>query len=194
MEYLATHSNNPQTHLNDRELWHAFREGDKQAFAKMYQTYLDVLFNYGMKVVPDRNLVKDALQELFIELWKGRQNLSETDQIKYYLYKAFRRKLIRDAQMQRKYRADASADVHSDAVVFPKEQAIISEEVSRQRKALVKKALSKISIRQQEVLNLLYYDNYSYEEVSQIMGINVKSVYTIAWKAASALRKVLKSL
>ncbi|MCA1762631.1 MAG: RNA polymerase sigma factor [Cryomorphaceae bacterium] len=180
--------------LDDKALWGAFRGGDREAFGVIYRAQLNSLFNYGMKVIADRNLVKDAIQELFIELWKGRERLSDTDQIKYYLYKAFRRKLIRDALAERKYCGDNTSGVTADEIVFSKEHSMISEEISQQRKAVLQKALSRISMRQQEVINLLYFENYSYEQVSQIMGINVKSVYTIAWKAASALRKALKSV
>ncbi|MEX2565058.1 MAG: sigma factor-like helix-turn-helix DNA-binding protein, partial [Cyclobacteriaceae bacterium] len=40
-----------------------------------------------------------------------------------------------------------------------------------------------------EVIHLLYYENCSYEDISKIMGINVQSVYTLAWKAIANLKR-----
>ncbi len=181
-------------YADDRACWSAFRQGDKVAFSLIYQNHLDALFNYGMKVVPDRNLVKDSLQDLFMDLWRNRQNLSETDQIKYYLYTAFRRKLIREAQKSRKLHSIISHEDLSNSVVLSVDNKIISEELKSERKALLMRGLKKIPLRQQEVLNLLYYENYTYEQISQMMGIHVKSVYTLAWKAFGSLRKGLKDI
>jgi len=180
-------------HYSDyRACWTAFRQGDKVAFSVIYQNHLDALFNYGMKVIPDRNLVKDSLQDLFIDLWRNRLNLSETDQIRYYLYTAFRRKLIREAQKSRRLSVLVSSADIAETVVLSVDHLIISEELKLERKALLLRGLKKIPIRQQEVLNLLYYENYTYEQISQMMGIHVKSVYTLAWKAFASLRKGLK--
>lgn len=178
----------------DEALWKAFKQGDREVFSYLYKTYLDLLFNYGMKVAPDRDLVKDSLQELFIELWKNKQNLSDTRQIRFYLYKALRRKLIREVQKNSGKRFETLTEYTPDQVSFPLENQLISEEVSRMRKARLAKALGKISIRQQELLTLLYFENYSYEQISEMMGIHVKSVYTLAWKAFASLKKSLKDL
>jgi len=177
---------------DDRACWTAFRQGDKVAFSVIYQNHLDALFNYGMKVIPDRNLVKDSLQDLFIDLWRNRLNLSETDQIRYYLYTAFRRKLIREAQKSRRLSVLVSSADIAETVVLSVDHLIISEELKLERKALLLRGLKKIPMRQQEVLNLLYYENYTYEQISQMMGIHVKSVYTLAWKAFASLRKGLR--
>ena len=181
------------THLADEQVWLAFREGDKEAFSFIYTHYLEILFNYGMKVVNDRSLVKDSIQELFIDLWKSRQNLSGTNQIRYYLFKALRRKLVREATKQRLTTEKFLQDFKGELTVNSAENAYISAEISEERKIVLQKALGKISLRQQEVLNLLFFENYSYEQISQVMSINVKSVYTLAWKAFSALKKSLNS-
>lgn len=180
------------THLKDDQIWLSFREGDREAFSFIYIHHLDILFNYGMKVINDRSLVKDSIQELFIDLWKSRQNLSGTDNIRYYLFKVLRRKLIREIKRQRRNTEKYIQNFKGEIIVISPESELISEEISEHRTAVLKKALGNISLRQQEVLNLLFFENYSYEQVSQLMSINVKSVYTLAWKAFAALRKSLK--
>lgn len=191
MGHHASNHNN-FTHLTDEQIWLSFREGDREAFSFIYIHHLDILFNYGMKVINDRSLVKDSIQELFIDLWKSRQNLSGTDNIRYYLFKALRRRLIREVKRQRLHTEKYIQNFKGEITVVSPETIFISAEISEHRKAILRKALGKISLRQQEVLNLLFFENYTYEQVSQLMSINVKSVYTLAWKAFTSLRKSLK--
>src|ERR1044072_6476462 len=82
-------------HMEDHLLWNSFRGGDEQALATIFDRYIKRLHNYGLKILNDRDLVKAAVQDLFIELWKNHSNLGETNSIKFYLYKSLRRKLIR---------------------------------------------------------------------------------------------------
>lgn len=178
--------------LDDDHIWKYFRAGNREAFSFIYRSQLEVLFNYGMKVVNDRSLVKDAIQELFIDLWKSRQNLSPTNNIRFYLFKALRRKLVREIKNSRLRTEKYIQHLDGEITVHSPEYAQIAVELSAQRKTILVKALKEISLRQQEVLNLLFYENYSYEQISELMSINVSSVYTLAWKAMTALKKVLK--
>ena len=54
-------------------------------------------------------------------------------------------------------------------------------------------ALDKIPLRQKQAIHLLFFEQLSYEEVSKLMGINLRSVYTIAWKAIANLKKHIVS-
>lgn len=57
--------------------WDAFRQGNESAFIFIYESYFETLFAYGFSIVSDTNLVKDTLQDLFVELRKGGETLAE---------------------------------------------------------------------------------------------------------------------
>src|SRR5690606_12479043 len=73
-----------------------------------------------------------------------------------------------------------------------------SKIIGIQREALVQKklamALGELPFRQKEVIQYLFFENFSYEETSILMGINLRSVYTLAWKAIANLKKILLSI
>lgn len=58
---------------------------DKDAFACLFEKYADAMYAYGRKMTPDAELVKDAIQDVFIKLYNNRQNLNETVSVKGYL-------------------------------------------------------------------------------------------------------------
>ena len=68
--------------LKDRfqwqEVWSRFRSGDQDAFSEIYQKFIDALFAYGCKMTRDRELVKDCIQDIFIDLHLLNPNLHHT--------------------------------------------------------------------------------------------------------------------
>src|SRR5882672_10780272 len=88
----------PQKPDEEVLLWLQFKGGDREAFATLYQKHSIPLIAYGMKLCPDLDLLKDQIQELFVELWHSREGLSPTDSVKFYLLKALRYKLIRQGK------------------------------------------------------------------------------------------------
>mgnify|MGYP003651617391 CR=1 FL=1 len=179
----------------DGELWKKFRHGDRLAFQKLYQKYLQDLFNYGFKVSPQRSQVTDAIQDMFIDLWHNKSNLSQTENIKYYFFKALRRRLVRNIKTDKRYWIGGEKIVETAALVLPLEDTIIEGQENAERLNQLKKAISKLSDRQKELINLIFYEGFSYEECSKLIGINLRSTYTLAWKALASLRKeIVKSI
>ncbi|HEY9488870.1 MAG TPA: sigma factor, partial [Chryseosolibacter sp.] len=89
-------------HLNEKKadfIWKAFKKGSKEAFATIYKEHVRDLLNYGYKVTSDRRLIEDSIQDLFFELWKNRSGLSDTDSIRFYLFRALRYKIVRNAKV-----------------------------------------------------------------------------------------------
>ncbi|MEQ6118940.1 sigma-70 family RNA polymerase sigma factor [Reichenbachiella sp. MALMAid0571] len=176
-------------HEMDGELWKKFRHGDRLAFQKLYQKYLQDLFNYGFKVTPQRSQVTDAIQDMFIDLWNNKSNLSQTENIKYYLFKALRRRLIRNIKADKRYWVGEEKIAENATLVLPLENIIIEGQENAERLHQLKKAISKLSDRQKELISLIFYEGFSYEECSKLIGINLRSTYTLAWKALASLRK-----
>ena len=53
---------------NDVLLWQAFKKGDSTAFEQLYKKYFKDLGRYGLRLNPDKDLVEDAIQDVFIDL------------------------------------------------------------------------------------------------------------------------------
>ena len=177
-------------HHRDTILWNAFRQGDRQAFERLYQEYYAALYHYGHSVTPDTEFVRDGIQTLFIDLWRRRDHLHPTDRIKPYLYQGLRRLLVKELQKQRKF---SSQESYADTLLpSPEEGAIILETAGfRQRK--VQEAVQTLTQKQQEVIYLRFYENLDNQTIATLMGITVNTVYNLASLAISNLRSQLKN-
>jgi RNA polymerase sigma factor (sigma-70 family) len=171
-------------------LWGAFKKGDEKALISIFDRYANVLYNYGVKVYNDGESVKDAVQDLFIELWRNRENLSDTDSIKFYLFKALRLKLLRVKRS--KARRDFLRLSQTDDSFSPSHEffVIAEQALSEQRQRLMK-MLDGLTPRQREAIFLRYFEEMSYERIAGIMEMNKQSVYNLIHAGIYQLRESL---
>lgn len=181
--------------LSDQELWREFRAGNRLAFSHIYRQYIQCLFNYGMKVAEDAELVEDSIQELFIYLWKTRENLGDTDAIKFYLFKALRRRIVTSREESlRISKNKISAAEGQEAAEFSHEQYLVSRQLEEEQYHKLSLSLNALTKRQREAITLKFYDNLSFQEVSEVMSLNIKSTYNLVSKALDALKENSQAL
>lgn len=171
-------------------LWVAFKKGDWDAYTSLYHAYFRILNNYGYKFTRDVNLIEDVIHDLFVNLWTNRENLGNPLSVKNYLYKSVRNMLLRKIRNQLRFSDLADSDEHVPFEVSFDHQLILNEEQKRIQETL-KHVLSQLPPRQREIVYLRFYDGLSYEEIADIMGINVSSTYKLLYKALENLQQSL---
>jgi len=179
--------------MTDQELWRQLKEGKQEAFESIYKIHFKDLYQYGQKFSTDISTVEDCVQELFIELWNNRANLSDTDAIKPYLYVSIKRKLIRSISKIRKSTDTELAEKHFQTELAIDEM-LIAEEMNSENKHRLAKAFENLSSRQKEILYLKYYSGMAYEEISEIMDLNYQSARNLVARAIQKLSKHLSIL
>lgn len=178
--------------FSDQEVWDQFRGGNQLALEYLYSTYGKDLFNFGMKLYGGNAWVQDSMHELFVELWNHHGKLSAVTAVKTYLFKALKYKLQRQYGKERRWIYKVDYDTLPEMEVeLPLESVMISAQLSREQKLKIAQAMKELPARQREVLHLLFDEGLSYEEVAEIMEINVRSAYTLAWKGISSLKKLV---
>jgi len=172
-------------------LWEAFKQGDEQAYACIYETYFFALYNYGFKIARKKELVKDCIQDLFINLWRTRENLAEVTIIKPYLYKALRRDIVRKLRDKEHEVALSSGqeNQYDFEIILSHEVQLIEHQAEKEQKAFLIKELNTLTKRQKEVIFLKFYENLSYEEIATVMSISVDAVYNLLSLALGSLKK-----
>lgn len=170
-------------------LWDDFRNGDREAFSRIYEVFSADLYRYGFNLVRNKQLVEDCLHELFLHLHAHKGNLRSTDNIRFYLYRALRRRLLDALNKDKKYETEDKAFDQAHFVVESFESQYIEEQVRIHKHQLVRSELNKLPRRQKEILYLVYMNGLSYEEASTVMDISMKTVYNTVNIALTSLRK-----
>lgn len=174
-------------------LWDDFRKGDREAFSRIYEIFSADLYRYGFNLVRNKQLVEDCLHELFLHLHSHKGNLSSTDNIRFYLYRALRRRLLDALNKHKRFETEEKAFEHAHFVVESFESQYIEEQTRSRQRQLVRSELNKLPRRQKEILYLVYMNGLSYEETSTVMDISMKTVYNTVNVALTSLRKYFRA-
>ncbi|MDQ6480658.1 sigma-70 family RNA polymerase sigma factor [Dyadobacter sp. LHD-138] len=176
----------------EQEHWNELCQGNSKAFEKLYSHFAQDLFRYGYRICTNHELVQDSIQDLFLHLWNKRSELGAVHSPRFYLYRSLRNKLVRSSQSDRFV---FSMDGDLSEQWFPAEKDIetnwIMDEHNRIQLSRLHEALLKLPIRQQEVIQLRYYHDFSAEEIGRMMHINQQSVRNLQNRAMQQLRSEL---
>ena len=172
---------------NDIFIWERFRQGNRDALAELFCKYFSELFKYGCKFTDDTEVIKDTMQELFLDLWHQKAP-PPVNSIKAYLIKAMKYKLLKVIEKAKKTsNIDGQLNVSFE---ISHEAFIITSEDGKRKVTQLIAALEKLPNRQREIIYLKYYLNLSYEEICDIMQIQ----YQVARNQISQAIKTLKQI
>jgi RNA polymerase sigma factor (sigma-70 family) len=173
----------------DIALWRKFKTGDEMAFGDLAQLHYKRMYGYGNKFSKDREFIKDCIQDLFLELWDKRGNLSDPDSVKLYLLVSLRRKMQRKKAslkwMEDREELDFDSHLIGD---LPIETAIIEDEASQYYVRKLQQLIPKLSKRQQEIIYLRFYENLDNEAIAEVMSLSRQAVANLLWRALKELK------
>jgi RNA polymerase sigma factor (sigma-70 family) len=172
--------------------WASFLNGNDQAFTDIYSVYSVKLFRYGLKITANHSVIEDAIQDLFSELIRNRRTLGQTNNILFYLMKAFKRKLLRHLQKENRFGNTTLNAGHDFLVTYSIEHEIISDELSKQKADLLIHALKELTPRQKEAIYLRYTQELEYKEISEVMEMSIEACRNLISKAIKALKDAIQ--
>ncbi|WP_114782971.1 RNA polymerase sigma factor [Botryobacter ruber] len=183
-----------QTKLNEQEMWQHFQGGDETAFSQLYQTYVHVVYNYSRKFSDDEELIEDCIHNLFLDLWKNRENLSVPTSIRFYLFASAKRRLHKEAKKKKHVCIDDYTILEAKQAErsVSIEEHLIEEQNLSQQKVLLKQGLSLLSENQQQAIYLKFYKDLSFQEISAAMNMSTDNIYKLVSRGLAVLKKNVK--
>lgn len=171
--------------------WPLLKQGEASALESLYKLYANALYNYGSKFSVDQDLIKECIQEVFVAIWTRRAQLGNPQNVKNYLFKAFRLSVFKKANLLQKQVSYEETEHYPFRASLNIEEEMITAENNAALKERLEITLNKLSARQREVIFLKFYEAQSYEEIAEIMNISQKGAYKVMGRAIDALRDLL---
>jgi RNA polymerase sigma factor (sigma-70 family) len=175
----------------DLRLWQRFREGDEAAFALIFDHFSPILYRYGSSITVHKDIVEDSIQDGFVDIWRTKERLSDTDNIGFYMFKVVRRKIYKNLQSRQFQSEDSLDDLLINTLTTIEnsvETTLINDESEAKRRLAIANVIIQLPPRQREVIELRFYQGFSYEQIAEIMGINLQSVHNNVHRALTFLR------
>ena len=172
------------------ELWYRLKSGDDDALSKLYNLYVHKLFSYGLKIHGDEYLVKDCIQEVFIQVIDKRKTLIISDSTSIYLFKSLRNKLLEELRSKNR-RTDIARSISfgDDRNEMSAEQSIVSSEEEQLRAKIIENALNALSDYQKEAIFLKYSQGFDYKKIAEILEIDIASARTLIYRSLKFVKE-----
>lgn len=183
-------------HVEDNDYWQltwiSFKGGNKEAFAIFYNAHIDRLFQYGQKLCVDVDTIKDAIQEVFLDLYLNREKLkTKPENLKYYLLLSLKRNLIKKLVYKRRFDWENKSREKEIDLEFSAEYQLIEKEQDEETRSSVIQALNQLPQKQREAVYLRYNEALEYSEIAVILGITIESVRKQIYRALKTVRELI---
>ncbi len=173
--------------------WQRFKDGDRAVFESMIRDHYRTLFDYGRKFIVDYDALTDCIHDLFTSLWDRREFLGSTDQIKPYLLKSLRNRILKEKQ-----RTTAFTNIEDLDELFLSEDnvesRIISSENSEDQKKQIGYVSHTLTRRQQEIIYLKFYENLTNDQIATVLAISRPAVANLLHLTLKLFREKWETL
>ncbi|WP_186756178.1 RNA polymerase sigma factor [Echinicola salinicaeni] len=175
---------------NDNKIWRRISDGDRDALANIYNAYSKDLYKYGFGFTKDEDLIQDVIHDVFVHIWNLRKTITIQKSIKFYLFTSFRREIIKTVNEQ--YKRESLDDYHAKFLWEESfEELLHKHQIISESGVKINEALENLPLRQKEAIYLRVLEDLDYEDISELMGVQVPSVYNLIFKGIRTLRNTL---
>ncbi len=182
--------NSEVSEIND--LYVSFIEGDERAFEKlMALIYKDLIF-FINRYVNDINTAEDLAEDTFVKLLENKIRFNpQRASLKTFLFTVGKNLAI---DFLRKNKKNAFPVSLSEQTDIPSEELDLADYIIKSENSrLLYSLIRQLPPLESKVLHLMYFENMSYNEISEILGVPVKKLYETSRNAKEKLEKQLKS-
>lgn len=178
-----------QTNNSAETLLASFQAGNMAAFSQLYDSHINILFNYGLKLTIDRELLKDCIHDIFVKLYIKKSELGVIENLRSYLFISLKNKLC-DELRKRMFMSDTAVEEVDAVSPVNVEDDYVEEERKMNDFSLIQHLLGQLSPRQREALTLYYIEERKYEDICEIMDMNYQSVRNLMCRGLTKLRSL----
>ncbi|AQG78376.1 RNA polymerase sigma-70 factor [Spirosoma montaniterrae] len=172
----------------DETLIGEIRIGNEAVFEGVFRQYYAPLCRYASPIVGDTDEAEEVVQSVFVTIWERRESLLITTSLKAYLYRAVHNRCLNRISQQTnqaQHRQQAASELYADAV--SPTQALLADELSTR----LQRAIGRLPEQCRRAFELSRFEELSYKEIADQLGIATKTVENQIGKALRILRTEL---
>ena len=170
----------------------SLKTGDIKLFEEIYNTYYPVLCNYAVSITKKQDIAEDAVSEVFLKLWEGRDTIVIEGSLKSYLFKSVYHQCLnalKHSQIQDKYRDFFlhHLPLNEDGSDYPLSGVIVNE-----INEILQKTIEQLPEQCRKIFIMSRFDGMKHEEIARELGISINTVRTQIHRALEKLRIELR--
>ncbi|MBL7798102.1 MAG: RNA polymerase sigma-70 factor [Saprospiraceae bacterium] len=165
------------------------RQGDTQALRRLFDRHYPLLLGDIYAYLPDEDTCKDLAQEVFVELWRKREELDIHTSLRAYLRRAAVNRALNRIKSNRRTMLDDTADRQDQADTS---QLDIDQKQEQERlETILHQAIGQLPEKCRLVFSLSRFEHMSHREIAEQLGISTKTIENQITKAMRLLREAM---
>ncbi|MNL15940.1 ECF RNA polymerase sigma factor RpoE [compost metagenome] len=179
------------THHTDSELTALLREGNEQAFLELFNRYQPLAYVHAIKKFGDTEQAKDAVQDIFAELWAKRETFNLQGNFGAYLFISIRNRFINllgHLEVREQYAENFRSFLISEG---DRSDTRVRE---RMYAELIEREISALPEKMREIFILSRKEHLSHKEIAVQLGVSEETVKKQVKNAIKTLRRRLPFL
>lgn len=182
--------------MNDRELISGLREGSEKAYESLFSLYYVKLCLYAEHFLREKHSAREIVDDFFCELWMNSENIKIQSNLRAYLFSSIHNrclKYLRHEKVKQEY-ANNQHYLFTDREILEPVSDEMPEAILfiRELEDKVAEAIEMLPSECRKIFTLSRFDDLSYQEIAQQLGISVNTVKTQMARALQKLRESLK--
>ncbi|AXT53449.1 RNA polymerase sigma-70 factor [Aquimarina sp. BL5] len=169
----------------DNELIKQLSIGNHTAYKVVFTNHFNELTNYVYKLIHDRTLAEDLVQNVFMRLWEKKTKFTINTSLRSYLFKSCHNEFLMYVRQQKK---------EIDALDTLKWETLLNIHSLEEKEQLeadwqkIEKAIEKLPSKCKKVFKLSRLERKKHKEIAELLGISPKTVEVHIRKAMLFLR------
>src|SRR5579863_8729581 len=174
-------------HLSDEALVLLAARSEESALAELYDRYGRTAYGLALRILRDRALAEDAVQEAFLTVWRTASKfVPERGKASTWILTLVHRRAVDAVRREERRRADSLERAPEPSVEGVDEDAWL-----RLQRERVQEALKRLPDAQREALELAYYGGLSQSELAERLGQPLGTIKSRMFGGLSRLRELL---
>jgi RNA polymerase sigma-70 factor, ECF subfamily len=173
----------------EKDILALLKRDDQSGLKILFEEYHGYLCSLAFRMIADRDIAKDVVQEVFIKLWAHRQKLDITYSLSAYLKRSVINTALNHLEKDKRSSKVGLEQIENRPHSNFSDQKISFDEVSAQ----IDQAINNLPVRTRSVFILIRKEEMTYNEVSTALGISSKAVEKEMMKALKLMREMLKN-
>lgn len=170
------------------------RSGDKQAFEMLFFEYHNSLIRFANTITKSRELARDCVQDVFLKIWRNKEEWDIQYSLKAYLYQSVRNQALNLLEKQKaRYRLKENYQKEShDFLEHSGTMKISNDHLSEKEIKQLKRIwelVEEMPERRRLAFDLNRRHGLSYKEISKVLNISRKTVENHIGQAIKYIRE-----
>jgi RNA polymerase sigma-70 factor, ECF subfamily len=176
--------------VSDEKIVKKIQDGDKEKFGEIIEKYQGKLFGYIKNLINQNNMeVEDVVEDTLVLAYQNLNGFDTSKKFSSWIYRIAHNKAIDYFKKKR-----LKTTVLDDELEIGLKDGLFEElEIEKNDKKMVAKAVNSLEIKYKEVVVLYFFEDKSYEEISDILHLPVSNVGVLLYRAKDKLKILLKN-